>query len=104
MRKAVVLWCLLVVLGVQACLVEKNEWRSSAELSRNKAVQYLLDQQQSDGSWRSTTHGILKGGIPYTAYIADALQESGNPSWTPKRLAQAYSFLLERVDQQGAVG
>ncbi|MEL7249935.1 MAG: prenyltransferase/squalene oxidase repeat-containing protein [Bacteroidota bacterium] len=104
MRKAVVLWCLLVVLGVQACLVEKNDWQSSAELSRNKAVQYLLDQQQSDGSWRSTTHGILKGGIPYTAYIADALQESGNASWTPKRLAQAYSFLLERVDQQGAVG
>ncbi|MEL6831404.1 MAG: prenyltransferase/squalene oxidase repeat-containing protein [Bacteroidota bacterium] len=104
MRNAVGLWCLLIVFGIQACLVENNKWQNAATATRAKAIQYLLQQQQTDGSWRSITHGILKGGIPYTAYIADALQESRDTSWTQERLGRAYAFLRTNVNQQGAVG
>ncbi len=103
MNKAPYYCYLALVLGIVACQ-ETNIWHHSAIDVRTQAIQYLVQQQQTDGSWRSTTHGILKGGIPYTAYLADALQESKDSCWTPERLDIACSFLLARTDSNGALG
>ncbi len=94
--------CGLFLFG--GCRKETTSWQQSAQSIRSHAIQYLIDQQQEDGSWQSETHGILKGGVAYTAYITDALIES-NDSLVNTRLTDAgIRFLLTALDTSGALG
>lgn len=71
---------------------------------QQKAIDYLLTQRAPDGGWRSTTHGILKGGAAYTPYIVDALQQSGIAQLDTFDFSRSYSFLLSQLDTSGAIG
>lgn len=87
-----------------SCRQEAHNWQQSAQSIRSHAIQYLLTQQQDDGSWRSETHGILKGGVAYTAYITDALIESDDRLVSTQHTDAAILFLLSALDSSGALG
>lgn len=87
-----------------SCRQENNQWRQSARELRSASIQYLLDQQQEDGSWRSDTHGILKGGVAYTAYLTHVLANSKDSLVQGNATDQAILFLLSQLDSTGGLG
>ena len=95
---------LIMVILFSSCREEQTDWQAQAKQLRTKTISYLLAQQQQDGSWRSTTHGILKGGVAYTAYLSDALRESGDSLVRQKHIDRAIFFLLSQRDSNGVVG
>ncbi|MBN9118620.1 MAG: hypothetical protein J0I06_05610 [Planctomycetes bacterium] len=90
---------LLIVLALAAAPVPKDdaadrEFREKVDAARLKAVKFLKDKQDKDGSWESTTLTHLaghKGGT--TALAALALLEAGAPANDPA-VARAVEYLL----------
>lgn len=62
---------LLLSLLHTACQTEL----STKDRVLTQACDYLWSQQESDGGWHSQTHGILKGGESFTAFILWSLLE-----------------------------
>lgn len=70
---------------------------------RQRAVDYLLNQQAVDGGWHSNVHGILKGGQAYTPFILDILSTTG--ATVPDSASKAAtSFILSKIDNAGVLG
>lgn len=78
--------------------------RNQAIHIQKKASQWLVQQQQNDGAWHSETHGILKEGVAYTAFIIDALRELPDDVISAEQLQEALLFLFNQTDESGAVG
>jgi hypothetical protein len=70
-----------------------REFREKVDAAREKAVKYLKDKQDKDGSWEGVLGAIttMKGGT--TALAALALLEAGVPANDPA-VAKAVEFLL----------
>lgn len=106
-RSSFVQLLLLISLGL-GCQVssstKEEKLRSEAQQIRQKAINWLLTQQGEDGGWHSQTHGILRGGAAYTPYIMDALQASKTIDLQDKCFSNGYSFLLQQIDNEGAIG
>jgi hypothetical protein len=72
----------------------EREFREKVDAARDKAIKYLKDQQDKDGSWESlvlANVGDMKGGV--TALAALALLEAGVPANDPA-VAKAVEYLL----------
>lgn len=106
-RSSFIQLLLLISLGL-GCQVsnstKEEELQSDAHQIQQKAINWLLEQQAEDGGWHSKTHGILRGGVAYTPFIMDALQTSRTIDLQDHCFAKAFDFLLQQLDQEGAIG
>lgn len=72
---------------------------------RQRGVEYLLNQQASDGGWHSATYGALRGGAAVSALVLDALSLGHDDFLRLARPAaeRAVSFLMAGVRRRGCV-
>ena len=70
------------------------------------AVNYLWEQQQSDGSWRSPTHGIAAGGEAWTPFILFNLMNVPDTvaSENKKGIESALEYIRSHVSHSGVLG
>ena len=52
-------------------------WGAKASPALLRGVDYLVSQQQADGSWRSATYGGLKDGVALTGLVVTTLHAGG---------------------------
>lgn len=73
---------------------------------RDRAAAYLWAQQDADGGWHSTAHGLLKGGAAYTPFVLFHLIEAASGSSRTQRVAvaQGLQFMREQLNDEGALG
>ena len=85
-----------------------REWNASPDrhTALRKAAGYLWDQQGADGGWQSKQYGLLRSGQSLTGLVLNALLDiPGGISELPRdRMMAATSFLVDHIDDTGAVG
>ena len=71
-----------------------------------KTSAYLWSQQQEDGGWHSTKHGILKGGQAYTPFVLLYLMEVHDSIYQkdPQKIARALDFIRNHCNTDGVLG
>jgi hypothetical protein len=95
----------LLVVWCSGCETEPGSG-ASAEALLGRACAYLWAQQGDDGGWHSPTHGLLRGGQPWTPYVLSALLEAPQEHCpAPARgIARARRFIVQHVDADGVLG
>lgn len=70
------------------------------------AAAYLWHRQDEDGAWRSTHYGLLRSGQSLTGLVLNALLDIPTEvAELPRdRMMTATSFLVDHIDDTGAVG
>lgn len=97
------------LLGVAAldasCSQERLASLGRRDALRNAAA-YLWDRQGDDGGWHSAHYGLLRSGQSLTGLVLNALLDiSSEVSELPRdRMMAATSFLVDHIDDTGAVG
>lgn len=71
-----------------------------------RATNYLWNQQQKDGSWRSEYYGVMRSGQALTPFVLSALVQSpGSLSKNQSnRALDAARFITQHMDRDGAIG
>ena len=94
-----------VLAGGAGC---SKEWRASRDrrTALQRATAFLWDQQGADGGWHSTQYGLLRSGQSLTGLVLNALLDiPENIAELPRdRMMAATSFLVDHIDDTGAVG
>lgn len=81
-----------------------------ASLGRRDALRsaaaYLWDRQGDGGGWHSTHYGLLRSGQSLTGFVLNALLDVPGevPELPRDRMMGATSFLVDHIDDTGAVG
>ncbi len=83
----------------------EQDFHANVASSKQAAINYLLSQQQDDGSWRSTHYGGLKGGAGTTALVVFALSHLPTDQLEQHRdaLNEAIAFLEPGLKKKGAI-
>ncbi len=83
-----------------------NRHAPTAESVLVQAVDYLWEQQQSDGGWHSATHGLLRGGEAWSPFVSFYLLQVPDSIRTKPAGAgaRAVSFVRDHVNREGIVG
>lgn len=70
---------------------------------RERAIDYLWNQQASDGGWHSKKYGLLRSGQSLTPFVLLALLDAD--ARAPKeRVERALGFIRRHVNGKGALG
>jgi hypothetical protein len=79
---------------------------AAARNALDRAVKYLWSQQADDGGWHSPQYGVLRSGQALTPFVLHTLLRTIDlmSSDDYGRVLRAGRFILERLDDQGAVG
>ncbi|MEO0469527.1 MAG: prenyltransferase/squalene oxidase repeat-containing protein [Bacteroidota bacterium] len=93
---------LLLLILLSSC----KPLNDTADYNLFKAVEYLWSQQAPDGGWHSETHGILKGGQAYTAFVLYQLLQVPNDFYPVQsaKIDQAVAFIKTHTNEAGALG
>jgi hypothetical protein len=70
----------------------------AASPSPDVALQFLINQQANDGSWKSATYGAFRDGRALTPHVLRCLSRFDDPSLEPEK-KKAVDWLIARGDQ-----
>ena len=100
-------FCILLFgFGMNSCTnSQKKEEAVSVRMIRETSA-YLWSQQQEDGGWHSTKHGILKGGQAYTPFVLMYLMEVPDSIFQKdhQKIASALDFIRNHCNTDGVLG
>ena len=99
------------------CMLSLYFWMTSCTNNQNKeevlsvrmireVSTYLWKQQEEDGGWHSSKHGILKGGQAYTPFVLLHLMEVPDSIYQkkPQKIARALDFIRNHCNTEGILG
>lgn len=103
MKRKLIIYPLLLCSFILGCNAKKQ---SELDIITSKTCAYLWSQQQSDGSWRSATHGLLKNGIAYTPFILYALLKVPDEIYpkSKEKINKSLAFIRENIRENGIMG
>ncbi len=93
-----------------AVLLGGCEPASKAQTPEQRAAAYLVRHQDSDGAWRSPTHGIVRGGAAWTPFLTSVLQHYATATLGSERptieasINQSLAAIRVMADDAGALG
>lgn len=95
----------IVALLTIAALPAESGASDASNTAIRSGTAWLLSQQHSDGSWRSSTYGQMSCGIGNTALIVEALSRvpSQDRPDTQAAIERGIAFLLSHLDDEGFI-
>ncbi len=106
MRMSVVVALLLgAAVGLGACSQTPDADTERVRVLR-EAASYLWSKQADDGGWHSETHGLLRGGETWTAFVAYYLFQVPDSVFPVpiERREHALDFIREHISERGILG
>ncbi|NNE33962.1 MAG: terpene cyclase/mutase family protein, partial [Rhodothermales bacterium] len=96
----------ILLIGLMSCSTDLRPQPSAPEVLQ-RSVDYLVSLQDSDGGWRSPTHGFLRGGQAWTPFVLYQLahaQETVGVNVPDTVFENGVDFIRSHVNEIGVLG
>ncbi len=92
-----------VGLGLTGCHGRRDRFSERVDAALTRGLQWLINAQGSDGSWRSRTYGALKDGLSLTAPVLKAVMFGPNVVGAERARKLGVNYLMSKVRSDGSI-